>query len=376
MNPCVHKVLIVGGGFSGMSAAIELRKYGIQTDVVEIDANWRTDGAGISIGGATLRAFKTLGILDEFLKVGSAHSGLDIYAPHGLHLAHIPTPVVGDPDIPNSGAIMRPALAKILAEKTRQSGTNIRLGCTFTHMKQLENGVDVTFTDGTSDIYDLVIGADGMFSQVRKTQFPEAEEPKYVGQGIWRAVLPRLPDVKNTMMWVGPHLKVGLNPMSKDQMYLFLTEDKKERQHVDPADFLEKLKALMDTFPAPIIQQLKGMLNEESLIDFRAIGKLLVPAPWYKNRIVLIGDTVHATTPHLASGACIGIESAIVLAQELSSNVSLDKALAAFQTRRWERCRMVVENSARLAQIEIEGGDKEEHTQIMRQSMMALAQPI
>ncbi|MBQ4828437.1 FAD-dependent oxidoreductase [Alteromonas sp. MMG017] len=376
MSPCVNKVLIVGGGFSGMSAAIELRKNDIEVDLVEIDPNWRTDGAGISIGGATLRAFKTLGILEDFLKVGSAHSGLDIHAPHGVHLAHIPTPVIGDPDIPNSGAIMRPALAKILAEKTRQSGSNVKLGCTFTEMTQTENGVDVTFADGTSQSYDLVIGADGMFSQVRKTQFPEAEEPKYVGQGIWRAVLPRLPEVKNTMMWVGPHLKVGVNPMSKDEMYLFLTEDKKERQHVEPADFLEKLKALMATFPAPIIQQFKDMMNEDSLIDFRAIGKLLVPAPWYKNRIVLIGDTVHATTPHLASGACIGIESAIVLAEELSKNVSLEKALATFQDRRWERCRMVVENSARLAQIEIEGGDKQEHTQIMRESMMALAQPI
>jgi 2-polyprenyl-6-methoxyphenol hydroxylase-like FAD-dependent oxidoreductase len=376
MNPCVKKVLIIGGGFSGMSAAIELRKQGIETDLVEIDPNWRAEGAGISIGGATLRAFKTLGILDEFLKVGSAHSGVDLYAPHGLHLAHLPTPLIGDKDIPSSGAIMRPALAKILAEKTRQSGTNVRLGCTFTEMTQSENGVDVTFTDGTSQRYDLVIGADGMFSQVRKTYFPEAEAPKYVGQGIWRAVLPRLPEVKNTMMWVGPHLKVGVNPMSKDKMYLFLTEDKKERQHVEPAEFLDRLKALMATFPAPIIQQLKEMMNEDSLIDFRAIGKLLVPAPWYKNRIVLIGDTVHATTPHLASGACIGIESAIVLAEELSKDVSLEKALATFQERRWERCRMVVENSARLCQIEIDGGDKEEHTQIMRESMRQLGQPI
>jgi 2-polyprenyl-6-methoxyphenol hydroxylase-like FAD-dependent oxidoreductase len=376
MNSCVKKVLIIGGGFSGMSAAIELRKRNIETDLVEIDPNWRTDGAGISIGGATLRAFKTLGILDEFLKVGSAHSGVDLYAPHGLHLAHLPTPLIGDKDIPSSGAIMRPALAKILAEKTRQSGTNVRLGCTFNEMTQSETGVDVTFTDGTSQNYDLVIGADGMFSQVRKTYFPEAAAPEYVGQGIWRAVLPRLPEVKNTMMWVGPHLKVGVNPMSKDEMYLFLTEDKKERQHLEPADFLEKLKALMATFPAPIIQQFKDMMNENSMIDFRAIGKLLVPAPWYKNRIVLIGDTVHATTPHLASGACIGIESAIVLAEELSKNVSLEEALASFQERRWERCRMVVENSARLCQIEIDGGDKAEHTQIMRDSMIALAQPI
>ncbi|KXI26729.1 FAD-dependent oxidoreductase [Paraglaciecola hydrolytica] len=376
MNPCVNKVLIIGGGFSGMTAAIELRKHNIETDIVEIDPNWRTDGAGISIGGATLRAFNTLGILDEFIKQGSAHSGLDIHAPHGLHLAHIPTPLIGDPNIPKSGAIMRPALAKILADKTRESGANVKLGCTFTDIKQHENGVEVTFTDGSTASYDLVIGADGLFSQVRKTVFPEAATPKYVGQGVWRAVLPRLPEVKNTMMWVGPNLKVGINPMSKDQMYLFLTEDKKDKQYVERAEYLTQLKALMMTFPAPMIQQLAGMLNEESLIDFRALENLLVPAPWYKNRVVMIGDTVHATTPHLASGACIGIEDAIVLAEELGKSTSLNTALEAFQNRRWERCRMVVENSGRLAQIEIEGGDKQEHMGIMRDSMIALAQPI
>jgi 2-polyprenyl-6-methoxyphenol hydroxylase-like FAD-dependent oxidoreductase len=92
--------------------------------------------------------------------------------------------------------------------------------------------------------------------------------------------------------------------------------------------------------------------------------------------VVLIGDTVHATTPHLASGACIGIEDALVLAEELGRTPDVATALAAFEQRRWERCRMVVQNSARLGEIEIAGGDKEEHARIMRESLMALAQAI
>ena len=91
---------------------------------------------------------------------------------------------------------------------------------------------------------------------------------------------------------------------------------------------------------------------------------------------MLIGDTVHATTPHLASGACIGIEDALVLAEELGRTSDVAMALAAFEQRRWERCRMVVQNSARLGEIEIAGGDKEEHARIMRESLMALAQAI
>ncbi|SHG72625.1 FAD binding domain-containing protein [Marisediminitalea aggregata] len=63
MSTCVYKVLIIGGGFSGMSAAIEISKKGIAVDLVEIDKNWRTDEAGISIGSATIRAFAQIGIL-------------------------------------------------------------------------------------------------------------------------------------------------------------------------------------------------------------------------------------------------------------------------------------------------------------------------
>lgn len=101
-----------------------------------------------------------------------------------------------------------------------------------------------------------------------------------------------------------------------------------------------------------------------------------MPQPWHRGRVVLIGDAVHATTPHLASGACIGIEDAIVLAEELEKAECANAALEAFEARRWERCRMVVENSMRLGEIEIKDGDKQEHADIMRDSMIALAQPI
>ena len=84
--------LIIGGGFSGMAAAIELRKRGMAVDLVEIDPGWRSYGAGISLGGATLRAFGTLGIFEEFLKQGSGTDYADLYTPGGQHLVALPTP--------------------------------------------------------------------------------------------------------------------------------------------------------------------------------------------------------------------------------------------------------------------------------------------
>ena len=134
--------------------------------------------------------------------------------------------------------------------------------------------------------------------------------------------------------------------------------------------------ALLEPFKAPLIQRLIPQFGDQAFVVFRPLEGLLMPRPWFSGRVVLIGDTVHATTPHLASGACIGIEDALVLAEELDRTDAPSEALAAFEARRWERCRMVVQNSARLGEIEITGGDKEEHARIMRESLMALAQPI
>jgi len=372
----LNKVLVIGGGFSGMAAAIELRRLGIGVDLVEIDPGWRSYGAGITMGGASMRALRRLGVIDAFIEQGAASDGVEIFIPTGQKVAELPTPRIAGPDVPGNGAIMRPVLARVLADATRAAGAEVRLGCSFASIEADADGVDVTLTDGSRGRYDLVIGADGLYSKVKTTLFPDAPAPRYCGQGVWRAVLPRLPEVNGTKMWLGPKIKPGLNPVSKEQMYLFVTEDRATVEHIDPAEFLSRLRALLAPFPAPLLQRVREQLDEQAQIIYRPLESLLLPGPWYKGRVVLIGDTVHATTPHLASGACIGIEDAIVLAEELGRAGSIDQALERYFARRWERCGMVVRNSGRLGDIEIAGGDKEEHARIMRESMMALAQPI
>lgn len=371
-----RRILIIGGGFSGMSAAIELRQQGAEVDLVEIDPGWRSYGAGISLGGATLRVFRQLGILEAFLAQGNASDGVHLCLPHGPKVAELPTPRIAGADVPGGGAIMRPVLARILAEATRASGTQVFLGCSFQRIEQDADGVNVSFTDGRRARYDLVIGADGLYSQVREAVFPGAPKPRYSGQAVWRAVLPRPPEIETATMWMGPRVKPGVNPVSKTEMYLFVTEPRPVNEHVDPASFAERLRALLADFPAPTLQAIRAQIGPDSQIVFRPLEGLLMPRPWHQGRVVLIGDTVHATTPHLASGACIGMEDALVLAEELGRQPAVPQALLAFEARRWERCRMVVENSMRLGEIEIAGGDKEEHARIMRESLMALAQPI
>lgn len=372
----VRHVLIIGGGFSGMATAIQCVKQGLKVDLVEIDHAWRAYGAGISIGGPTLRALKTIGVIDAVIARGYCDDGVDLFTSSGMPLGQLPTPRVAGPDIPGGGAIMRPILADILATATRAVGVHVRLGCTFTEIVQHDEGVDVTLTDGTKATYDLVIGADGLYSKVRQAVFPDAPHPRYTGQGIWRAVVPRPTELTRVTMWMGHKVKAGVNPVSQDEMYVFITEDRPTNARLDPDRMPQMLRDLLAPFSAPMVQSVRDQIGPHSTVIYRPLERLLVPQPWFAGRVVLVGDAVHATTPHMAAGAGIGIEDGIVLAEELGRGATLATALLAFQSRRWERCRIVVENSGRLGEIEICDGDKVEHAQIMRETLTSLTQPI
>jgi 2-polyprenyl-6-methoxyphenol hydroxylase-like FAD-dependent oxidoreductase len=371
----VKNALIIGGGIAGMSAAIELRKRGVAVDLVEQDKEWRVYGAGITINGAALRAFKALGIVQQIAELGWCSDGCDICAADGALLGKLPTPRLAGSDIPGSGGILRPVLARILSQATLASGTAVRLGVTFTAIEPHTQAVDVSFTDGTRARYDLVVGADGLYSKVRPAMFPQAPKPRYTGQGCWRAVVPRLPGIAGASMFMGRMTKAGVNPVSKDEMYLFCLDHHQTNERIPEDQWAARLTGLLAEFSGPV-GQLRDGLNAQSRILYRPLESLFMPAPWHRGRVVLAGDAAHATTPHLACGAAISVEDAIVLAEELDRGSSVEAALSAYVARRFERCKMVVENSLRLGEIEISGGSKDEHAQVMRDSMIALLSPI
>lgn len=369
----VTKVLVIGGGFSGMVAAITMKRKGLDVDLIEISEDWRREGAGISLGGSTMRLFDQLGLMEDFRKIGAAHAGIHIRGPEDQLFAELPTPGLA-PGVPGVGGAMRPAMGKMLADKVLEEGVNVRLGTSYTDL-DIDNG-EVTFSDGSTGRYNLIVAADGFWSKTRDRLFPDAPKAKFVNQGVWRAVVRRPEHLPTVSMWMGPKLKAGINHVSDTHSYLFLTEDKAENTPAQPETFVADLKALLAKFPSPTLKAVHDEIGPDSQIDYRPLENLILPAPWHKGRVVLIGDAVHATTPHLASGALMGMEDGYVLAEELADKSTLEEALTAFTERRYERCRMVVENSGRLAEIEVNGGDQEEHGQIMRDSNMALAQPI
>lgn len=374
----IQNALIVGGGVGGMCAAIQLRKLGIAVDLVEINPAWAPDGAGITISGPTLRALREVGVVDEVLQRGGHWSAVDICSADGQVMRTVPVqPALGAEDLPGAAGILRPVLADILGRATTEAGAVVRLGVSFANIAQDEDGVDVTFTDGRQGRYDLVIGADGVNSALRKQVMPEFPGPKFTGQGSWRAVVPRLRE--NSTICMGRTTKAGMNPISDSHCYLFVLDKREGMDFIDPALWPEKLAELLEEFGGQV-GEIRDGLRAGTLHDarvlYRPLAGHMIAGPWHRGRVVLLGDTVHATTPHLASGAGIAIEGAIVLAEELGRRHFLEGALLAYAGRHYDRARLVVSASGRMGRIECEGGSVEEHTRVMVHAQQALRAPL
>jgi 2-polyprenyl-6-methoxyphenol hydroxylase-like FAD-dependent oxidoreductase len=370
----IHKALVVGGGIGGMSAAITLSRQGVQVDLVDLDPHWRVYGAGITITGATLRAFKAIGILDEVMANAYTGDGIQVCDRGGQRLAVVPTPAA-EPGLPGCGGIMRPLLHSILSRRTLAAQVGVRLGLTVDGLTSDDDGVDVLFSDGNAGRYDLVVGADGVFSRVRRLLFPAAPQPQYTGQCVWRIVARRPAEIDRRHFFLGGPVKVGLTPVSADQMYLFLLETTERRPVLGDAELASELARLLDGYGGP----LRRILHEQvpdSRIVLRPLEGFLLPRPWHLGRTLLIGDAAHPTTPHLASGAGMAVEDALVLGQELQHAGSVGEAFAGFMARRYERCRLVVENSLEIGRREQRQAPIEEQTQLVEESLRVLAQPI
>ena len=370
-----RSVLIVGGGIGGMALAIRLRELSWQVDVVEIDPQWRVYGAGISIMAPTYRAFRRLGLGAELLAGGyGSTKGVRICTATGqLIVEQHMEPI--EPGLPTHGGIMRPVLHAILSGRTRASGANIRLGVTLQYYTQIDGKVRVATTDGVTHDYDLVVAADGAFSKLRSLIFPQAPQPTYTGQYCWRLVGERPPDMEQCHFYLAGPVTAGVMPVSDTQMYMFLLQAEPEKIRLDEATQWQRLKALMAPFSG-ILAMVRDRLSPRSPIVCRPLDAILVPRPWHRGRVVLIGDAAHATTPHLASGAGIAVEDALVLAQELDRDASVEQALLRFEERRWDRCRMVVENSVRIGHMEQTHADPATLKQLMAESERALRQDI
>lgn len=367
------KALIVGGGSAGMSTALTLRKLGVSVELIDKDPAWGVAGAGITITGPSLRALRDIGVLEDVTRDAYVGEGICVRDVQGNFLYDLDTPMPADCGVAGSGGITRPTLHKILSARIQDVGTQVRLGITVDAFTEEADGVRVTFSDGTSGKYDLVVGSDGLFSKVRTLIMPDAPKPEYTGQSAWRVTIPRPASVEKRTYFLGGPLKVGFTPVSKDEMYMFVLETtpkvfRTENLHKDLAKLLESYGGDVAT--------VRDALNENSQVNFRPLEGFILPEPWYRGRVILIGDAAHPTTPQLASGAGMAIEDAIVLAEELEKADSVASAFAAFMDRRIGRCRLVTNSSVRIGELEQQRAPVDEMTAVVRNALAKLAEPI
>jgi 2-polyprenyl-6-methoxyphenol hydroxylase-like FAD-dependent oxidoreductase len=371
----LNRVLIVGGGIGGMASAIALRKQGVDVEIVERDPEWKVYGAGITITGPTLRAFRDLGLLEAIRHAGYFSSSQRIYLFDGAPMGEQDVPQL-EPGLPASGAIMRPKLHQIMSEEVLRLGVAVRLGVTVTQFEQVGGQVEVTFSDGATGSFSLMIGADGIYSQTRATLFPGAEQPTYTGQMSWRVVAPHPPGLDRTEFFFGHSNIGGINPCSQDEVYAFILNPAPQADRIPDVDQPEYLKNLIKDFGGSMAAIRDGIGPHSSIVQ-RPFEYCLQPAPWHVGRIILIGDAAHATTPHLASGAGIAVEDGLVLAEELNRcSGDIDAGLRAFTQRRFERCRYVVETSVAIGKRQLEDAPAPEIAERMGKAMHYLAGPI
>ncbi|MGW5714593.1 FAD-dependent oxidoreductase [Amycolatopsis sp. NPDC003865] len=350
--PAVHTVLVVGSGLAGSATAIHLAAHGVAVDLIELKPDIAAVGSGITLQGNALRELRKLGVWEAVRTQGYSFDSLGLRAPDpaGTLLAELPDVRTGGPDLPATVGIPRPDLARILHERAGSAGVKIRFGLTVTTLAQDASGVEVTFSDGSAGRYDLVVGADGIRSTVRRLL---GIEPgiRPTGMGIWRAFGPRPASVTRTdLFYGGPSYIAGYCPTSEDTLYAYVVEAAQDRGGLSPADQLATMRELASAYHGPW-DDVRATLTDASRVNYTLFETHVLPAPWHRGRVVLIGDAAHSCPPTLAQGGAQALEDAAVLTELLLAAETLDdRVWTEFADRRCARAATVVEASVQLGQ--------------------------
>lgn len=373
MPVTASKILIIGGGIGGLTSAIALGRQGHDIEVIERDPDWAVYGVGIIQQGNVVRAMKELGIIDDYLEAGFGFDQVDVYIPTGAHVASIPMPKLV-PGYPAGVGIGRRALHKVLGDRAIEAGATVRLGVTATSFDDDGEGVAVAFSDGTTGRYDFVIGADGVYSQTRRTIFPDAPGPEFTGQAVWRYNFERPAEVVSLHAYEGP-TGVGLMPLSDSLMYMFITTPEPGNPRYPHEELAAAMRSKLVGLPPAVATLGEGITDNDEVV-YKPLEWLMLEGDWHKGRIVLLGDAVHATTPHLGQGAGMAIEDSIVLADELTKADTLEEAFRAFRERRFQRCDYIVRSSLAICHGQLGKGPRIEQAKATAEMFHVVAEPI
>lgn len=373
------KVLIVGGGIGGLATAIALANSDYDTHVIEQHEDLRSSifGVGIIQPINALRALKMLGVLDKCLDQGfPAKAWGAMYDVDGKFLHNMPGSRIEDEDLPPMNGLTRPKLHKILTDAALEAGASIRYSTKFSDLANEADGVTVTLGDGSTEKYDFVVGADGVRSAVRRYVLDEELQPRYIGQSAYRLNIPREPEIDRIILQEGPQGMAGLVPIGKDLAYLFFNAEMPREGRPQGAELVSSLREYLKDYKGITGKIRDKYLHEDADIVLRPEESLMAYGEWHRGRVVLIGDAVHAITPHLGQGAAQAIEDGVVLADSLVNSGSLDEAFADYTERRFERCKLIVETSLAIGQWETGHLDDFDNVAATNHVLEVMAQPL
>lgn len=354
------KILIVGAGIGGLCAAVALARDGVEVDVIDIKPDNSVAGVGWGLRTNGLLALREIGLLDSTLEIGFPTPPLSYYDRNGRHVVDIPYGRRVD-GLPNNVQLPRLGFLEKASARALELGCRIMMGTTVVDIEQDDDGVSVELSDGSSHRYDLVLGFDGINSNIRAYLFGEKYVPTRTGGVAWRAPV-RAPDsLKGAIFCHGYGGKVGFVPLVGGMMYVIVTHHEPGRPRHDPTAFAElmyqRARAMLgdSDFMAAEIESLRTATN----VAYTPLNTVMVPYPWYRGRVMIMGDAAHAMTPYLGSGAAMAIEDGVVFSELLRSGDPLHDVQTKFMARRYPRVKTVWDLSLRMMHEEFDSATPE-----------------
>ena len=346
------KIGIVGGGLGGLAAALALKLTGQEPVVFEKTELFRPVGAGISLWPNGVKVLSLLGLgpqvaagagqMDRMAYVDCAGRGLTDFALEPLYAE------TGQRAWPLPRAALQDMLvAAVGAER-------IHLGRACVGVDSDGDAAVAHFADGTVFEGDLVVGADGTHSVIRPWVAGGQVERRYVGYVNFNSIIPALPSLGppgTWTTWVGEGKRASVMPCGPDSAYAFCDIPMGQDEALDPARRpVDELKKSFGDWTGPV-RMLIDMIDQTRL-NRVLIHDLPPVRPWYRSRVVLLGDAVHSMAPDLGQGGCQALEDALVLAHYLAStDRSVPDALRRYEEERFPRTADIVRRARKRSDL-------------------------
>jgi 2-polyprenyl-6-methoxyphenol hydroxylase-like FAD-dependent oxidoreductase len=336
----IRRVLVVGGGVGGLTAAATFARRGVEVVLIERRPAFDIPGVGLGQPANALRVYDTLGVLDEMLATGFCYDRMHLFDP-GRRLIVEHKFLLGDDRLPAFCALSRQQLHDILLSAAERAGVQVRLGVTVSAIHEDKDRVDVQLSTGQHDSFDLLAGFDGIRSTTRLHLVGTAFAPRPSGYGAWRVQAPRPDYVRGMEFLQGVGGKTGAMPLSNDLMYLFHIGPAAADANVAGQDLARAFKERLAQYGS-YVADIAASLDGGSDIVYSPIEPLMLPWPWFRGRVVIGGDAAHTFAPHLTQGAAMAAEDAFVLAREvLDDDVPVEARLMRYSMKRYPRCAFV-----------------------------------